>query len=74
MDKVRIIFYENYGSNAVKEVHNVIPTSIRMYARNDLYGRKQLYLSYKISDVIEHDGSYALKEGISFSIFSNVNQ
>lgn len=69
MDKVKIAFYEDYGNRTIKTVHNVIPTSITMRARTDLYGKKELYLSYDIVDVIKHHGCYTLSTGIIFSIF-----
>ncbi len=71
MEKVKIVFYENYGSKAIKTIHNVIPTSISMRARNDMYGRKELYLSYDIVDEIKHYGSFTLSNGVIFSVFAD---
>lgn len=71
MEKVKIVFYENYGSKAIRTIHNVVPTSISMSARSDMYGRKELYLSYDIMDVIKHHGSFTLSNGVIFSVFAD---
>ena len=71
MDKVKIVFYENYGNKRIKTIHNVIPTSITMDVRKDWCGRKEKYLRYTIEDVIKHDGSFTLSPDTLFSVFAD---
>jgi len=71
MDKVQIIFYENYGNKKIHTSRNVIPTTIRTGARENALGKKEMYLAYDIKDTIKLHSTFTLSEGVTFAIYPN---
>lgn len=69
---VQITFYEDYGQKSFKVVNDVVPNSIHMSYKRDLYGNRKKYIAF---DYVVGNHKYHtwvdLAEDTTFGIYTN---